>query len=293
MPLGTGSDKQSGEKSVDNGSAIFADLKHFLETEFQEVDKHVEDPFRPLTEGLGLESPRLRPELEDKLPRKQEGTPSILDSSVDESIQLDDSGAISGTSSLLHNKKKMTLPQEPTQKPSMPAQVEKAKEGGLAAVVGDVKVPPPLPAQASVSLGRRVLAGFLDQLFVFSLWTVSLVITLKIITGSFVGIGGETPIVIRDSDFIQFALVQYLAIWTCYSILCLALLDMTFGMWIWGIKVDFSSSRGNLILRKFGRAFLNIFFQAPIVPTVLLLFRAKSGKNILDFMTGTRVARTN
>ncbi|MCB0406291.1 MAG: RDD family protein, partial [Bdellovibrionales bacterium] len=147
-------------------------------------------------------------------------------------------------------------------------------------------LPPPIN---SPSLVRRVLAGVIDQIFVFTLWLIAMTVTLKLLTGSFVG-GVASSAILEESKFVQFAILEFATIWVAYAVFCMGVLDMTFGMWVWGIRVGYmTQSKKTWILRKVLRTVFTFVFYAPILPVIFLVFVGKRGRNLLDALSGTVV----
>lgn len=88
----------------------------------------------------------------------------------------------------------------------------------------------------------------------------------------------------------QFAVLEFATIWVAYAVFCMGVLDMTFGMWVWGIRVGYmTQSKRTWILRKFLRTLFTFVFYAPILPVIFLVFVGKRGRNLLDALSGTVV----
>lgn len=213
----------------------------------------------PLTSGLGLESPiRSVPVPEIIAPKPQ--APSRRRS--------------------LEEKRVQTLP-PPIPKPIFnPApEIEVIEEVPSEA-------PPPLP---SVSLLKRASCAFLDQVFVLTLWLISLVITSNIFSGFETGLSAGVLRNLSEPLFFRFAVLEFATLWMAYLALGLGIFGMTFGMWVWGIRISYGDRRDeNYGLRKLMRILWSFVFYAPILPSSLLVFR-KNDKNLVDALSGSNL----
>ncbi len=156
------------------------------------------------------------------------------------------------------------------------------------AVSPTTHVPPPIPAASAF---RRGLAGLLDAFFVMGLWCVGLVITSQILS---VHQGTIVERLVADFStpvFVRYAVLEYLALWLAYFALSLGVLDMSFGMWVWGLRVSYGQDGVRPWARKGLRILLSFLFYAPFFPVLLLPLRLR-GRNLLDALSTTRLYRT-
>lgn len=155
------------------------------------------------------------------------------------------------------------------------------------AIVGP---PPPMP---DAGAGRRLLAAVLDQAFILTLWGITLTITSAVLGGgiptSFEGLAAGLR---KEPVFWRFAILSFATLWLTHFAIGLGLVDRTFGMWVWGLKVRaFGNTDDSSFFRRLSRIVLSFFFYAPVAPALLLMPRYK-GRNLLDWMTGTALYRT-
>jgi len=88
---------------------------------------------------------------------------------------------------------------------------------------------------------------------------------------------------------LRFIALEFITLWLAYFAICLGAMDMTLGMWAWGLRVGYN--QGSKGLRKWLRIVFSLAFLAPIVPSILLIFRYH-GRNLLDGLSGTSLYRT-
>ncbi|MEZ4752304.1 MAG: RDD family protein [Bdellovibrionota bacterium] len=246
--------------------AGFTELKKVIEEELGHADRwdDYSNAFSPLTDGLGLESPKKKEVPVSAAPAGRQEPPRAPIEQVHR-VQ-----------------KKFEALSRNVEKKAPPM----AAEPIAAAVPPSELLPPPIN---SPSLVRRVLAGVIDQIFVFTLWLIAMSVTLKLLTGSFVG-GVASSAILEESRFLQFAVLEFATIWVAYAVFCMGVLDMTFGMWVWGIRVGYmTQSKRTWILRKVLRTIFTFVFYAPILPVIFLVFVGKRGRNLLDALSGTVV----
>lgn len=218
------------------------------------------ESFKPLTDGLGLESPKRSVPVEATVapsPKKVEPPKRPL------------SPLPAPTPAPSYSSVVAAEPTPPKRPPALP-----------------ISSPPPLP---SVSLLKRISSVVLDQLFVQTLWAVALVITSNILSGFETGFSAEVFRSFSDPLFFRFAVLEFATLWLGYLALCLGITNMTFGMWVWGIRISYGNKTDeNYGLRKLMRIFWSFVFFAPVLPSILLLFR-KNERNILDGLSGSNV----
>ena len=163
--------------------------------------------------------------------------------------------------------------------------VQKAVEPQVASPV-EVAPPPELPA---VSWSRSMFAALFDEVFVLALWAGTFFLTSWTMSqGSWDLLRSAT-----DAALMRFAILAFATLWFGYLTVCLGVLDMTVGMWAWGMRVHYNTQRKEgRMFRRVARILLTFVFFAPVLPVLLLVFRAK-GRNLLDFLSGCRVYRTS
>lgn len=288
-----------GEKKTTSGKmrdySVLFELQDFLEKEVKEASPGAfYRSFVPLTDGLGLESPDRS--IEKTAPQKEVAPPATVqkvDRKPEMSFLLDEPVFMSHTTPVVVN--------EPTTS-GVPVSDLLSHEGSLTSVMKEPEVvrpqmtqatespqvtaPPPIPQPSSL---RRTLSAMIDLLFVLTFWAIALVITSNVYNGFS---SGFTTNIFKDFAnpvFLRFALLEFAAIWVCYFAVCVGLLDLTFGMWVWHIRVSFGHpSESNFWLRKLMRIIWSCFFFAPVAPLLLLAIRRK-GKNLLDLLSGTHL----
>lgn len=319
-------DEKKPERPLPDESELMGlvELQKFLADELSEVDPDAEfsRSFLPLTPGLGLaktpaekagpdrqargrKEPRTfteTPERERREPVRfadPEEMPSIRDpeqmprrwpptetgeDGTDQETKGPESEEAT-TEALLEKLRRMPAPEERRAR-STPKKVESK---GLRKVIDQetpTVAPPPVP---QVTVFRRLGAWLMDQFFVLGLFVVAVIITLQLVGPA------NSPLGLRElvrPVVLRLAVLEFSTIWLCYLSLCLGLLDMTFGMWIWGIRVAYPGEvNASRFLRKVMRIFCSFLFFAPILPSVLLAFRFR-GRSLLDLLSGTRLYRS-
>lgn len=239
--------------------------------------------FMPLTNGLGLESPKKKevPPIAAKLSRK---LVEVAATELGKTIEPPDVWEITRTRVLSDEKKAQAGVEAST------VAVEEAKL--KSAIEPNTSItPPPVPR---TGLWRRGLAAFVDELFVLSCFSVILVITANLLTNSKNYFSLAALANVHQPVFFRYALMEFSALWLSYFAICLGILDMTFGMWVWGIRVGYADQEGNVdskTLKKMTRILLSFFFFAPMAPLILLFVRIR-GKNLLDGLSKTHLYRT-
>lgn len=141
--------------------------------------------------------------------------------------------------------------------------------------------PPPVPLPGA---GRRFFAGVVDQCFVFAATLLTLAITSNAMADSHRFLNGFS-----NPAFVRSAMLEYAMIWLGYLVLSLGVLEMTFGMWVWGLRVSYGDvGRG---WKKVARIVMGMFIYPWIAPAVLLLFQ-KDGQHLIDAFSQSQVYRT-
>jgi len=141
--------------------------------------------------------------------------------------------------------------------------------------------PPPVPLPG---VARRFFAGVVDQCFVFAATLLTLAITSNAMADSNRFFSGFS-----NPAFVRSAMLEYAMIWLGYLVLSLGLLEMTFGMWVWGLRVGYGETgRG---WKKMARIIMGMFIYPWIAPAILLLFQ-KDGQHLVDAFSQSHVYRT-
>lgn len=320
-------------------SALF-DLQDFLEKEVQDATPGTfYRSFVPLTDGLGLESPkhastpqetapppppvgrqtsRPAPRVEKRVDINQlfneeifkdlgEDIPKVSDilnaQKATQSKATGEAPATSGVpvSAILESMVPKAIGHEANLKSVISPEVTETKRPtkkevpflepvateNSAEVKGQKNIQPPkLP---TVNATKRLLSFIVDQIFVLTLWALAIVITSNLQNGFSTGF---TMAVLNDFSnpvFQRFAILEFSAIWLTYLAISVGILDLTFGLWVWGLRVSYGSpSDSQYWMRKMMRVIWSFFFLAPIVPSFLLMFRRK-GRNLLDVLSGTNL----
>ncbi len=145
--------------------------------------------------------------------------------------------------------------------------------------------PPPVPM---VGLGRRFLSGVVDQCFVFLAFLLALAITSNAISAGSGSVGAHLMQQLSSEAFLRSAALEFAMIWIGYLTLSFAVLDMTFGMWVWGLRVHYGKE--NVFWKRLARVVLGMVFYPLVFPSVLLAFQ-QQGRNLADKITKTNVYR--
>lgn len=148
-----------------------------------------------------------------------------------------------------------------------------------------VSPPPPVPA---VGLGRRFMSGMVDQLFVWTAWLLALAITSNAMAGTSGDFGQRLVRELSNAAFLRSAGLEFAMIWVGYLVLSFGILEMTFGMWVWGLRINYGEERRGW--KKLARVLMGLLFYPTVIPTVLLAFR-KDDKHVLDAVTHSSVYR--
>ncbi len=168
-----------------------------------------------------------------------------------------------------------------------PVPAEQVRSASVAEAPARIVQPPSIPAPTFM---KRFLAGLLDEIFVLTIWLIALAITSNALS-----IGGADMSAgflknFSNPMFLRFAALEFATVWLAYLAIGLGVLDMTFGMWVWGMRLRYNAGADGdgRFLRKVTRIVLTFFFFAPVFPLTLLSLRIK-GKNLLDLLSGTGV----
>jgi len=268
------------------------ELQKFLAGELSntESDPSFHRSFTPLTDGLGLESPRKPVEVFEAAPPVVEKAEEIPPPPAPLKVE----SVVGPPQSKEPQKIALEVDDEemPPIDPLLAAKrvpanffaaEEKEEEKEISV---RTMPPPPIP---TASFFRRVQAGIIDQVIVLGVWAAAVMITSQ------VGAKGDEAFstrILQDLSnpvFLRFIALEFITLWLAYFAICLGAMDMTLGMWAWGLRVGYN--QGSKGLRKWLRIVFSLAFLAPIVPSILLIFRYH-GRNLLDGLSGTSLYRT-
>jgi len=302
-------DADSGDEPVRYSDSSHEDFSQFLNEQLGTKDS-AEDrskTFFPITNGLGLSSPERQsplPPIRFRPPPK-ENEPLFHDPPEKKTIRSRSPSIIKKFSTFKNKKKKKKKNKEapPLSRqarvitpPRLPSPVAHTQKMFLR-----TRTPPPLstrpikilpPPVPHPTLPQRIIAAVFDEVFVLSLWGTIMLITVRLVTGNYLSFLSEQSSLFNNSIFINFAIAEFIALWICYLSVGIGVLNMTFGMWVWGIRVGFVGyGKENESNRKFLRVLLSFLFYAPIAPLVFLLFRNRQKRNLLDTLSGTMLYR--
>jgi uncharacterized RDD family membrane protein YckC len=283
------------------------ELQDFLSTELIEQGTAYRRAFIPLTDGLGLESPKnLTPKF--KSPERQETHLNETSNNIIETINppQPQEALIFHEEATITSKKSSPPPLKPENKitenrlaevmepPPMPQTAPSfdPEEKSVRLEVDSVSdkqttpQPPPLPRP---SVFTRLLAGIIDHVFVIFIWTGMIVLTSNLMNDFATGFSIEVLTDFGQPKFLRMAVLEFAAAWFGYLGFSFLIAKRTFGMWVWAIGVSYGDKEEeNYTMRKAMRIFWTFLFSAPIVPSIILAIQ-KNGRNILDVLSGTNV----
>ncbi len=249
------------------------DLQKFLAEELSPNSEQGGDlsrAFLPLTDGLGIHATTKRPGGATKA-----GAPSYVPPGVSAVTEFRTTQPITA----------------PVVRPSQRMILDDTEDLGRFADApaedfAVVEPPPPVP---SAALGRRFVASLIDQAFVVGAWMLALVITSSAMSSATGDLSVKLLREFNNPAFIRFAWLEFGMIWLGYLTLSFGFLEMTLGMWVWGLRVNFGPN--GRFWRKMARIVMSMFFYPFVAPTFLLLFR-KEGSNLIDGISQSTVYRT-
>lgn len=308
------------------GAELLKELQQIIADELGE--KATTRAFRPLTDGLGLSSPT-KPEISATLPPLTEAlriplveteslppsrppvrppanpvekffsSPPASNNQATQRVYrppvpkmkkpLADSGRIEAAKKVFRDMPPLpavVLPRATDQPPNAVA-----KSITHEVVAAPTEIDTPLERNANAGVTQRFLAFVIDQVFVWTVWLFAIIVTLKGLMGTSVP---QLPTTgnFQDPLFLRFALMEFATLWMGYLAIGIGVVDMTFGMWVWGLRVRYDDATGeSRWLQKALRIVTTFFFVAPVLPSVVLAFRRK-GRNLLDVISGTRLYRS-
>lgn len=245
-------------------SETIRDFQAFLGQLLQDEKEKKLEGVRPITTGLGLESPRTVEHQKQTPVSKPAPQPAV------------------------HTPKRVASPAPPlsTVTSSSRPKQDLSPITEPAPTVFDTLTPPPLP---SVSVVKRAASLFLDQVFVQTLWTIALVITSNLFSGFETGLSSGVFKGLSEPLFFRFAVLEFATIWLAYLAITLGIFNMTFGMWVWGIRISYGNQKDeNYGIRKLMRILWSFIFYAPVIPSILLIFR-KNDRNLIDALSGSNL----
>lgn len=293
------------------------ELQKFLADELEEAggESHFGRAFRPLTDGLGLAGNAKKEAAPvPKAPTPKPAAPAPRPSArvpVPDATKFFDSFPTETSPPLVPERPRVEARREevvPRPVPVVPA-IPVIKEIPQRSVFAERKadraadvaralqeteeetktLPPPVP---QASFFRRLLAGMIDQAFVLSLLAVVLLITSAVLSkeGGVLSRGLLTNL--KHPAYIRFAILGFATLWMSYLVLGVGILDMTFGMWVWGLRISYTTQSGDShFARKLMRVLTSFCFEALLFPSVLLVIRVK-GRNLVDWLSGSYLYRT-
>lgn len=267
------------------------DLQEFLTSELIEQGTAYRRAFIPITEGLGLDSPR---NIQPKIETAPETAPKILEATVNAIVpepQISKPTPPPLSSPNRTNENRLAEVMDSSHQTSEANFFENKAEEPQFEIDSSTNVqPPPLPRP---SFFKRMLAGVIDQVFVLFIWTGMIVLTSNLLSDFSTGFSIDIITDFSQPRFQRVAVLEFAASWLGYLGFSLLIFKRTFGMWVWSIGVSYGDKlEENYTLRKAMRIFWTFIFTAPIVPTILLVIR-KNGRNILDVLSGTNVYDSN
>ncbi len=279
------------------------DLQNFFADELDEMggESQFGRAFRPLTEGLGLtgapKKARPAPAPAAKAPAPTP-TPRPARVPVPDATHFFDSFPTETSPPLVPAAPRVERPVPPESVPAaerapmaetMAARKIQAEVARVAEAPQLAALPPPVP---QASFFRRLLAGLVDQAFVLGMLGVVLLITSAVLSkeGGVLSEGLLTNF--RHPAYVRFAILGFATLWMSYLVLGVGVLDMTFGMWVWGLRINYSSQSGDSrFARKLMRVLTSFILEACVLPSVLLVVRVR-GRNLVDWLSGSYLYRT-
>ena len=274
------------------------ELQKFLADELAPtgMGKRLEKSFAPLSGGLGLGAPQKKHEQEGgyrtfkdwrtEAPQEPSailGPPeNQLDDAVDKAFMESMRRPRSHTEAPEHFRP-TTHPLTQIAAPNPPSKptLRETLENVTTEAMSPTAPPPPVPQP---SWFRRLLATLLDQAFILSVFFLTLLITASVLSKEpgtlFERLSGE----LSRPQFIRFAVLEYATLWLGYLAIGIGLLDSTFGMWVWGLRISYGTDARPQGLRKWLRVLFCFLLEAPLVTSVVLALRLR-GKNLIDWIS--------
>lgn len=244
----------------ENELATLSDLKKFLVDEFGDgqASTDLDRAFMPLTDGLGIHhTPKPQGQGASKA-----GAPHYIPTLAEAVTEY-----------------RAVRPPEPQTRRIEETLFETPPAEEVHATEEIAIEPPPVPVP---KLSRRLLAGFVDQVFVFLAWGLALAITSNALSGT----PAQLVRSLSSPVFLQSALLEFAIIWLGYLALSFGFLEMTFGMWVWGLRIGYGGE--GRFWKKVARVVMGMIFYPLVVPCVLLLIR-RDGDTLIDTLSQSHV----
>jgi len=295
---------KASQRPDDPDLTALVDLQRFLADELSGTTdlRGLSRSFLPLTDGLGLGSPSKA--AETRAPQPAPARPPAHVPTPDAIFETDPLPAPAKPPPIQARAK------APAPKPDAPKPPPKSapKPSALAKALGREIEPAMKPSHAPVTRGldfepyvpppqptpsffTRLMAGLLDEFFVATLWCLSLAITFTLLSGKTLGATEGFFKDLANPVFVRFVILEFATIWLAYFAVCIGLLDMTLGMWAWGMRISYTvGSSDGRFLKKVLRIFFSFAFYAPVFTAVLLGISWR-GRNLLDRLSGTGLYR--
>ncbi len=278
--------------------------------------------FRPLTDGLGLESPDPKKKLDPPKPTRpfSERRESRLDD-IFSTDPLPPKPKLETMSALGNDRDPMLkafqdLPQTTrSNPPAMPNSEEISPLEKVAAsrLISSVRPPEqpvlsndpevvrhlnpepttPPPELPRADFSRRFLAAVLDHVFVWTLFAALIIVTGIVLEGlNPAQLSSWFFTSFANPKFIRVIALEFSVLWLTYLVMSIGVLDMTFGMWVWGLRLNYPNvAEGEwMTLRKCVRLVTSFLFY-PIPLLAPLLFVRRKGRNLVDWLSGSTVYR--
>lgn len=310
--------KGSSRSSLRNQELMtLIDLQRFLAEELKDSLGPEEDfsrSFVPINDGLGLEAPPKKPAPPQKPLWPSNVAPSVKSAEVpaqiapapkpfESMVKKEDLQIAKAIGAEPLSKVDAT----PAMKPRIPRIVDPSLMEDSEAQAESLLPPPRLSGKLNRALGvdlpeskpvrksaesegkpcsvfRRMAGGLMDQVLMLAIASAIIAITVQLSPEGALGFQGQVR-----PDMVRNWLAGYLVLWLGYLVIAYALLESSFGMWIWGMRLQFDDSyRG---WRKSARVLIGLFFLAPVFPALLLMIQRR-GRNMLDWLSGSEVVRT-
>lgn len=289
----------------ESGLMSLVDLQKFLADELSEIDgeSHFGRAFRPLTDGLGIGAPPppKKPAAQPPMPRRQPPARPVTEPRRPVRMPAPDVHKIFEgfeedprvTPAPFTAPVRREPPPEPFLRPDPSAPLPRATPAPTpdsAAEAAVPKVQPPVLPQASFF--RRLLAGILDQAFVLGVLSLVLLITSAVLSKEGGVLGKGLLANLNHPAYLRFAFLGFATIWMGYLVLGVGVLDLTFGMWVWGLRINYAAEGESPTLRKLMRILASFLLEALLIPAPLLGIRV-NGRNLIDTLSGSYLYRTS
>jgi uncharacterized RDD family membrane protein YckC len=248
------------------------DFQSFIGSLLESENEKKIDGIRPITQGLGLESPK-----------KQESTPASP--AIQKNIP---SGGGPREASRVATPKPAYRPSSELKATPATARVEASQVLSNPGPIPEAPkvMPPPLP---TVPFMRRTLSFFVDQVLVGALWILGLTVTSNFFTGFETGISLSVFGTLSEPFLFRLAVIQLAVFWIGYLAIGLGVFNRTFGMWVWGIRISYGNEQDeNYHLRKLMRIIWSFVFYVSVIPSLVLAYR-KNNKNLIDILSGSNL----